>query len=348
MKKSKFKLLQIVIPSLLAVVFLLSCSSNGEKKSESMEQIQKENGIPVVVRKVVPQKFEKYFSFYGKFKGIKETTIGAMIGGRIDKILVKPGDRVNKDQVIIKFPDDAPASQIQQAEAAFINSEKTYKRMKALLEKGEIAQAQFDGAETKYLVDKRNYETLKQTLLLDAPYGGTITEIMVHEGDNVKKKAPLFTVAKLNKMKIRIWLSDSERMQIKRGMEAFATVNGKIFSGRVSELSLSVDPMKQAFYADIIFDNSKHQIFAGTTADVKIFTVEKDNAIIVSRNLVKVNNSKPYVYLAKDGKAKMQYVTIANESGINYEIGSGLKAGDSLIIKGNARLTDGIKINVVK
>jgi len=348
MKTSKFKLLQIVLLNLFAIIILIGCSSNGEKKSESMEQIQKGNGIPVVVRKVVPQKFEKYFSFYGKFKGIKETTIGAMIGGRVDRILVKPGDRVQKDQVIIMFPEDAPASQIQQAKAAYVNSEKNFNRMKALLEKGEIAQAQFDGVETKYLVDKRNYETLKQTLHLDAPYNGVVTQILANEGDNVKKKSPLFTIANISKMKIRIWLSEKERMQIKKGMTALATVEGKIFTGKVSELSLSVDPMKQAFYADIIFDNSKHQIFAGTTADVKIFTFKKDNAIVIPRNLVKMNNSKPYVYIAKDGKAKIQFVTIANESGINYEVNSGLKAGDSLIVKGNARLTDGIKINVVK
>ncbi len=338
--------------TLFAVVFLgfliAGCSSDDNKKSQSMEQIQKENGMPVVVKKVEIQKFESSLVFYGKFRGEKQTVIGAMIGGRVEKILLTPGETVKKDQVVIKFPNDAPASQIQQAKAAFVNSEKTYNRMKALLTKGEIAQAQFDGAETKYLVDKRNYETLKQTLHLDSPYDGTITEIMVHEGDNVKKKSPLFTVAKLNKMKIRIWLNEKERMQIKKGMTALATVGKNTFTGKVQSLSLSEDPFKQAFYADLIFNNENRKILSGTTANIKIITYSNPNAIVIPKNLVKKDASGYFVYLAKNEKAKKQYVTVAQLSGINYEIGSGLAEGDLLITKGNARMTNGIKIKVVK
>lgn len=332
---------------LFAVIGFTGCSGE-EKESKSMEQIQKEEGIPVVVENIAPQRFDKYLTFYGKFKGERETTVGAMIGGRIEKINFRPGDNVKKDEVIIQFPEDSPASQIQQAKSGFENSEKTYKRIKALYEKGEIAQAQFDGAETKYMIDKRNYETMRDMLKLDAPYDGTITEFMVHEGDNVKSKTPLFTIAKLNKMKIRVWLSDKERMQIKRGMKAIATVGNKSFIGKVSELSLSVNPMKDAFYADLVFNNSNREILAGTTADIKIVTYEKSNAIVVPRNLLKDDAGKKYVFLANGKTAKKQYVIVANENGTHYEIESGLKANDPLIIKGIVRLNEGTKIKVIK
>ncbi len=337
----------ITLLLLFSSLIFVSCSDEKEE-SNSMEQIQKEEGIPVVVQPISTEKFNKSLTFFGKFKGEKETTVGAMIGGRIEKINYRPGDYVPKDAVIIEFPEDSPGSQYQQAKSAFENSKKTYERMKALFEKGEIAQAQFDGIETKYLVDKRNYETMKDMLKLDATYNGILTELMVHEGDNVKSKAPLFTIARLNNMKIRIWLSDNERMQIKKGMKAIATIGGKSFKGKVSELSLSVNPMKEAFYADLVFPNSKREILAGTTADVKIITYENDNAIVVPRNLVKSENGNYYVFLSKNGKAVKQSVTIKNETGINYEIEDGLTLGDSLIVKGIARLNDGTKIKVVK
>jgi len=348
MKLKLSKSLQLLFVVLLLGFLLTNCSNSDNKKSQSMEQMQKENGMPVEVQKIKTQKFESSLIFYGKFRGEKQTVIGAMIGGRVDKITVSVGDKVKKNQVIIKFPNDAPASQIQQAKAAFENSEKTYKRMKALLSKGEIAQAQFDGAETKYLVDQRNYETLKQTLHLDSPYDGTITEIMVHEGDNVKKKSPLFTVAKLNKMKIRIWLNESERMQIKIGMTVFATVGENTFTGKVQSVSLSADPFKQAFSADLIFNNSNRKILSGTTANIKIITYANPDAIVIPKNLVKKDNQGYYVYIAKGNKAVKQNVLVTNLSGVNYEIGSGVKVGDLLIVKGNARLTNGIKIKVVK
>ncbi len=327
--------------------FLNGCSSTEKKEALSMEKIQKKEGFPVTVEKIETKTFRKYLNFVGKFKGIRQTIVGAMIGGRIEKINVKPGDHVKKNQIIIEFPEDSPASQIQQARAAFEVSEKTYKRMKALLKAGQISQAQFDGAEAKYIVAKRNYETMKQMLKLDAPYSGTVTEIMVHEGDNVKAKTPLFTVAKLNKMKIRIWLSDEERLAIKKGMTAYATVGKRVFEGKVGELSLAVDPMKQAFYADLYFDNGSREILPGLTANVKVITYENKNAIVIPKNLIFNDGAKKYVYLAKGSKAVKRYVTVKNENGILAEIGSGLKVGDLLITKGVARLTDGAKIKAV-
>jgi len=337
-----------LIVAITALIGLTACSGDEKKESKSMEQIQREEGVPVVVKKVETSRFEKELTFFGKFKGERETIIGAMIGGRIEKIFYRPGANVKKDDVIIQFPADSPASQYQQARSGYENSEKTYKRMKALHDKGEIAQAQFDGAETQYLVAKRNYETMKDMLELDAPYDGTITEVMVHEGDNVKAKTPLFTIAKLDRMIIRVWLSDSERMQIKKGMKAIATVGNKSFTGKVFELSLSVNPMKEAFYADIIFNNRKREILAGTTAEIKIITYENDKAIVVERNLVKKDGTKNYLFVANKNNAEKRYVEIANENGTHYEISKGLKVGDLLIVKGNIRLNDKTKIKVVK
>jgi len=336
-----------IIYILFVMFALLSCTGEKKEEAKSMEQLQKEEGIPVKIQKVSEQNFVKYLTFFGKFRGSKETTIGAMIGGRIEKILVRPGSYVKKDQVIIEFPEDSPASQYQQAQSAYEMSKKTYERMKSLYSKGEIAQAQFDGAETKYLVDKRNFETMKDMLKLDAPYDGTITEFMVHEGDNVKAKTALFTIAQLNKMKIRVWISDSERMQIKKGMPVLATATGSTFKGKVSDISLSVDPFKQSFYADLEFDNRNRKILSGTTADIKIITYENGKAITVPRNIVRRESDQSFIFIADGKKAVKKTISLSNESGVLYEIGSGLQVGDLLIIKGSARLLDGTKINVV-
>ncbi len=347
MKRKILNGIKILAVLSLSAFFLSACASENKKESLSMEKIQKKEGYPVTIEKVEPQTFKKYLTFVGKFKGIRQTIVGAMIGGRIQKINAKPGDRVKKNQVIIEFPEDSPASQIQQARAAFDVAQKTYNRMKALFKAGQVSQAQLDGTEAKYLVTKRNYETMKQMLKLDVPYDGTITEVMVHEGDNVKAKTPLFTVAKLNKMKIRIWLSDEERMEIKKGMTAYATVGDKTFVGKVADLSIAVDPMKQAFYADVIFNNAYRQILPGLTANVKVVVYENDNAIVVPRNLIFRDNSGQYVFVAKGSEAVKRYVTVKNQSGINSEIALGLNAGDLLITKGVARLTDGVKIKAV-
>jgi RND family efflux transporter MFP subunit len=188
-------------------LFLSGCSKDDDAKNSNSE---KDNAIPVVIKKVEGQKFTKSLSYFTQLRGVKETTEGAAIGGRIEKINYEVGSRVKKDDIIIEFPDDSPASQYRQAETAFNNSLKNYERTKVLLNAGEKSQANFDAVEAKYLVDKSNYETQHKMIFIKAPYDGIITGMTVNEGDNVKAKDPLFSIANLNQITCKIWAPAEE------------------------------------------------------------------------------------------------------------------------------------------
>jgi len=236
---------------------------------------------------------------------------------------------------------------IDQARNAYENSKKTYERMKALLEAGETSQANFDGAETQYLVNKRNYETQKQLLYIDAPFGGVITDIKVKAGDNVKGEAPLFTVAQLNKMRTKLWVTEKEINLFRKGMVATINYLGKEYNGRVVDISLSTDPYKQAFYVEAEFDNGSRELRSGVTVEVKVLTYSNPNAIIIKRNLIRHDEKGMFVFVEKNGKAEKRYIGSGVDSGIDYEISSGLKVGDRLIVTGGAQLEDGKKVNVI-
>ncbi|OGU60741.1 MAG: hypothetical protein A2V66_08845 [Ignavibacteria bacterium RBG_13_36_8] len=338
----------IIVISSMAMVLFQSCGSDKEESSKSMQQIQSEEGIPVVVELIQYKLFSKYLSFFSKLSGIKEAIEGAAVGGRIEKINVKVGDYVKKGQVVMEFPYDATALQYEQAKSAFENAEKNYERMKVLLKSGEISQANFDGVETQYLVAKRNYETQKQMMFVEAPFDGMITSIAVNEGDNVKGKDPLFTVTQLSQMRTRIWASEDEIRQIRNGMSAFVEYQGKKYRGSVVEKSIVMDPYRQAYYAEIEFNNPGNELKSGPTVDVKILVYENPNAIIIPRNLVKQDENGYYVFVENRGTAEKKYITNGKESGINYEVSSGLNIGDRLIVKGSAQLVNGTKVKVTQ
>jgi len=335
---------------LLVLALLFSVSACGDDKTEetkSMEQLQAENGVPVVLKEVQPESFTKYVSFYGTASGKRQTTVGAMTGGRIEKVLIKAGDFVKKDQVVIEFPDDLPSSQIEQAKAAYENSEKTFNRMKKLLEAGETSQSNFDNVQTQYLVNKRNYEALQQILYVQAPYDGTVTGVMVNPGDGVKAEAPLFTIANLSTMKVKVWVSDKENAQIRKGANAIISYNGKEYSGKVSEKDISMDMMHLAFGVEVEFANTD-KLPSGITVDVKIEVYKNSSTIVIARNLLKKDKTGNYVYLVKGENATKTYVKTGEDYSIYYEVTSGLKFGDKLITKGNERVEDGSKIKVIQ
>ncbi len=347
MNKIKDKIILLIILSAFSLSLLQSC---GKEKADakSMEQIRDKEGVPVKVEVLNYKKFEKYYSFFGKLAGIKEATKGAMVGGKIEKINAKVGEQVKKDQVIVEFAEDNPGIQFMQAKEAFENAEKTYNRMKALLNAGETAQANYDAAETQYLVAKRNYESLKDMLFVDSPFDGTLVDLKISEGDNVNKDVHLFTVSQLNKMHTKIWASETEIGSIKKGMNAKMEYNGKNYYGKVTDVSMAADPNKQAFYSEIEFDNPKMDLKSGITVDIKILIYENPRAIIIPRNLIMTDEKGSYVFLENNGTAVKRYVTNGNDSGLDFEIRNGLKPGDRVIVQGISLLDNGAKVKLVE
>ncbi len=333
---------------MLVISFFLFGCGREEKEAKSIEEIRKDEGVPVKVNVIETKTFEKYYSFYSKLCGIKEATKGAIVGGKIEKINARVGDLVKKDQIIVEFDKANPGLQYEQGKSAFINAEKTYERLKKLLEAGETSQANFDAAETQYLVAKRNYESLKQMLFIEAPFEGTLVNMKVYEGDNVDKDTHLFTIAQLDKMRAKLWASESEISMINKGMAAEMLINNRKYSGRVVDVSLAADPYKQAFYAEVEFNNPNRELKSGVVADIKILTYRNTKAIVIPRNLLMEDEKGSFVFTVNNNTAEKRYVKNGNDSGLDYEIKEGLKKGDVLVVQGGTQLDNGTKVKVIQ
>lgn len=336
-----------VLILLIFTVMFTSCTDNKEKP-KSMEQIRLEEGIPVKTAKITPKTFQKTLTFYSKLTGIKESTKGALMGGKVEKVLVRVGDRVVKDQPIVEFDRTNPGIQFEQAKSAFEIAEKTYLRTKALLEAGETSQANYDAAETQYLVAKRNYEAVKQVLFIQSPFDGTIVDIKVKDGDNVKNEAMLFTVAQLNKMRTKLWVTENEIIHIKKGMKVTTEYQGENYVGKVTELSLAADPVKQAFYVEAEFENPQYKLPSGIVLEFNVTIYQNPNAIIIPRNLVRKDDKGMFVFVEKNSRAIKTYIQNGFDSGAEYEVSLGLQAGDNLIVQGANLIEDGAKVKVIQ
>lgn len=343
--KSLAKLFGVTL--IISTLTLTSCSGD-KPETKSMDEIRNEEGIPVQVEEVKYQPFDKYLTFFSKLTGIKEATKGSIVGGKIERINASVGDYVREKQVIVEFDIYNPGVQYEQAKSAYENLKKNYERVKALLDAGETSQANYDAIETQYLVAKRNYESVRQMLFIEAPFDGILVDMKVNVGDNVNGDVPLFTVSQTNKMRSKIWVSEKEISQFKKGMKAITEYNGQQFVGIVVEISLAMDPAKQAFFVEVEFDNPKGIIKSGVTNEIKILTYEKPNAIIIQRNLVNKDENGNYVFVVENDKAVKRYITKGNESGLFYEVSSGLQIGDKLVVKGASQLEEGSRVKVIQ
>ncbi|HNX01432.1 MAG TPA: efflux RND transporter periplasmic adaptor subunit [Candidatus Cloacimonadota bacterium] len=340
------RILSIVLPILLLLSFT-ACVKKKEA-AKNIEQLHKENGIPVRVLDITSRTFTQELKYNASLTGVEESYVKSMVGDNVVKVYAKVGDYVKKDQIIVSFPQDTPAAQYMQANTAYYNAKLIYERMQRLFSQGAISQQDLDNTTAAYKVAQANFNSASQMVNVKAPISGYITAMKVSPADHVGPGDDLFTVSNTSKYKAIIWVPDTEIQYVKKGQKATSQFGDQTLTGRVTSVSLAMDQDKKAFKTEIVFDTHPKQVISGITLDIALDIARIDNAIVVDRNLITEEAGQKYVWLEKDNKAVKTAITTGHDNGIEYEVVSGLNVGDHLITEGINLLTDNCLVQVVK
>lgn len=341
---------RVIITTVLGLIMVLGFSSCTKEKKEakSMEQIYKEEGVPVRTKTVSLTEFNKVLSFNSVLTGIKESTAYASMGDKVEKILVKVGDFVKKDQVLVTFPTDSPSARYFQAKVAFDNARTAFERIDNLYKSGGISLQNRDNARARFEVAKADWDTVRQMVKVKAPISGYVTRVHVAETDNVDREMPLVTISNTDRMKASIWVSEDEIFDIEKDMPATATWKGNQIRGNVVEVDSAMNVMKKAFRALVEFHNPDNLLKAGITAEINIITSSKPNAVVVERKNILKEQEEYFVYIVKNNKAEKIKVVPGKQQGLDVEIVEGLNPGDELVVEGQMLLENGSKVKVVR
>ena len=268
-------------------------------------------------------------------------------GGRIRKINVEVGDYVSKGQILAEMD----RLQLDQLELQVQNDNIEYERLKSLHEEGGVSQSDFEQAEMGYKLRKSNYENVKENTILRSPISGYVTARNFDAGDMFGMTAPLFVVQQVVPVKLLVGISESEYSKIKKGDKVSLTVDalpGKTFSGKVERLYPTIDPATHTFRAEVTVPNADRVLRPGMYARVTVNFGDRNSVIVPDKALVKQEGTGTrFLYvLQDDGTVSYIPVKTGRHIGTEYEILEGLEAGQKVVVKGQAALRDGVKVNV--
>ena len=269
-------------------------------------------------------------------------------GGRIRKINVEVGDYVVKGQVLAEMD----RLQLDQLELQVKNDEIEYERLKSLYAEGAVSQSDFEAAELGYKVRKSNLDNLRENTILRSPINGFVSARNFDAGDMFGMSAPLFVVQQVLPVKLLVGISESEYTKIKKGDNVKLTVDaipGREFTGKVERLYPTIDPATHTFKAEVSVANSDKALRPGMYARVTVNFGTRRSVIVPDRALVKQEGTGTrFIFaLQADGTVSYLPVTIGRHIGAEYEILSGLEEGATVVVKGQALLRDGVKVNVL-
>jgi len=341
------KVLNLMLIMILMILCVASCSEeSGETRS--IEQIYKEEGVPVRIRKISPMPFTVERSYNAVLTGIEESSAYAKVGDKVEKVFVQVGDYVKKDDILLTFPTNNLSARYYQAKVAYDNAKLAYDRIANMYQTGGISKQQLDNAKANFEVAEANWDDAQQTVIVKAPISGYITKVNVRESDNVKKEEELFTISRMDRMKARVWISEKDVREVNRGIPAYALWNDIRLDGKVVELDMALNQMKQAFGAVVEFDNPNKILKFGITVDVFLQTYTKTDAIVVELKDILNEENKYYVYIVEDGQAVKREIQPGKRYKLNVEVLDGLSPGDELVVEGKMLLEPGAKVRIIQ
>lgn len=275
--------------------------------------------------------------------------IASQTAGRIRKINVEIGDFVSAGQVLAEMD----RAQLEQAELRLKNQELELGRVKQLLSEGGISQSDYDQLELSYKVAKSTFDNLEENTILRSPVSGVVSARNYDKGDMYAMAQPIFTVQQITPVKLLVGISESDYTKVHKGDKVTLTADalpGKTYSGTIVRLHPTVDVATHTFSAEVQVRNENRELRPGMYARVNVSFGSVENIVVPDGAIIKQQGSgqRSLFVLNPDNTVTVRFVELGRHFDSKYEILSGLEVGEKVVVKGQASLKNGDKVEVAE
>src|SRR5690606_11348853 len=174
--------------------------------------------------------------------------VNAQIAGALTTVNVQEGDLVRQGAVLARVDDREIAAQLAAAEASFQVAEAAYQRAEQLRERKVITLPEYERDRTAYVAARSQVEQLRTRAgyaSVAAPVAGVITQKQVETGDIVGNQTPLFTIADISQLVVRVGVSELDVVELQQGDLVAVTLDAmpnRQLNGRIRRVFPVGDP----------------------------------------------------------------------------------------------------------
>ena len=331
----------------VAAVMAVSCGNNNSKTAEQPQAA--EVRLPNVTIMAASYKDVPQSDVYtANVEAYAKNNIAPQSPSRIQKIYVEVGDFVRAGQIVAKMDEVS----LNQSKLSMANDSLEYSRIKKLYEQGGVSKSDFDAMELKYNVTRSQYQNLLENTILRSPVSGVITARNYDQGD-MYSGSPIYVVEQITPVKLYVGISEMDYTKVKKNDTVTLTADalpGKTFTGRIARIYPTIDAATHTFTAEVNVANSDRLLRPGMYARVTVNFGSNHSIVVPDDCVVKQQGSgvRSVFVLQADNTVKEIVVTLGRHFGTEYEILSGISEGDNVVVKGQASLKNGSKVNVQK
>lgn len=304
----------------------------------------------------------------GTIEPVTSVTVGTQVSGIVAKLYVDYNSIVKKGQVIAELDKTNLISELNTAKANLASSQSTatyqqanYKRYKTLYDKGLVSADEFENAQLSYQKAREDVNAKRESVrkaetnlgyaTITSPIDGVVLSKSVEEGQTVAASfntPELFKIAQdLTDMRVIADIDEADIGGVKEGQRVSFTVDAfpdDHFEGRVTQVRQQATTESNVVTYEVVISapNEDLKLMPGLTASVTIFTMEKNDVLVVPSKALRFMPNEAFLEKEQtiaDVKAdhklwtmegntfKAHKVEIGTSNGVLTEITGGVAAG---------------------
>jgi len=285
----------------------------------------------------------------------------APLAGRVIDLKVGLGERVAQGQVLALLQSGDLAQAFDDDDKAADSLELANKNLKRAEEQfsiGTFAVKDLDQAKSDHAQAVAEHERTQtrlkaigadprdksRLLAVKAPVAGSITSLSVAQGNMVNDPTqPLMTIADLHSIWVTAMVPEKNLAEIAKDQAAEVVLDaypGQVLKGKVLFVADTVEPDSRRNKTRIAFNNPNFLLKPNMFATVTLQGARKSQVVLPTSALL-MNNDRTTVFVATgDWVFERRVVDLALEEGTEVAIGSGVAAGEKVVVKGGLLLND--------
>jgi len=369
--KEKIRRFKVPVLSVLTVAIIVAITLLATSKSGKANLAATAPATPsVAVVKVTREDLAREIKVPAEFRPYTEVELHAKVSGYLQQMNVDFGDRVKAGQLLatIEIPElkdelDNAAATEKKAEADYRNAHLAYSRLTAVNQDHPnlVAQQDLDTAESRdsdtsaaiaaAKAEVEKYQTLLDYTKITAPFDGVVTRRYTDPGSMIQagtasQALPLLRLSDNYHLRLDFPVSVDYVQDIHVGDPVdvqIESLGGKTFTGKISRFTDRVDETTRTMTAEMEGANSKLELIPGMYATVVLKADQRPHAVAIPTEAVSAGKSTVLVVNANN-EVEQRTITLGMETPTKYEVLSGVKEGDLVLIGNTSQLKPGEKV----
>jgi len=350
------------------ILFLCMLISWGMSGCTKKEPVKAERIVNVKIQVAEIKAFRPFIQAIGTLKPYEEVIASSQVEGILKRTYADEGTPLSLGSVLalidetdIRLEVARDEAVLRQAQATLANSKIEYKRKEALYKEQLVTQQQFDDISTRMALAEADVDRAKAVLSLGreklaktkitSPLHGVVKEKKVTMGDYIRNGTPLFTIIKIDPLKLYFNVAEKDVAKIKIGQQIQFKVDpipDKEFSAKVSIVNPNLEEKTRTLQVEAVAANRESRLKPGLFSRVVLYTGEPRKMIVVPITSILYDEDRMRVFVVEGGRAKEKFIKTGSKYGELIEITEGLSAGEKVVVVGQNNLSEGIKVNVAR